>query len=96
LPTPRPLLRAITTLPFVISTEAQRSGEICGLAVPSWKCFSTERSVVVEGLLGRSLISRGQHRLKKGRLGLFMHHGGVHILKSGFAQQQLQFHFTEA
>ena len=33
-------------LPFVISTEAQRSGEICGSAVPSWKCFSTERSAV--------------------------------------------------
>ena len=28
-----------TALPFVISTEAQRSGEICGSAVPSWKCF---------------------------------------------------------
>jgi hypothetical protein len=27
-PIARPLLRAITTLPFVISTEAQRSGEI--------------------------------------------------------------------
>jgi hypothetical protein len=26
-------------LPFVISTEAQRSGEICGPAVCSWKCF---------------------------------------------------------
>ena len=31
-------------LPFVISTEAQRSGEICGSAVPSWECFSTEES----------------------------------------------------
>ena len=31
-----------TGLPFVISTEAQRSGEICGSAVLSWKCFSTE------------------------------------------------------
>ena len=28
-----------TALPFVISTEAQRSGEICGSAVLSWKCF---------------------------------------------------------
>jgi hypothetical protein len=28
-------------LPFVISTEAQRNGEICGLVVLSWKCFST-------------------------------------------------------
>ena len=27
-PIPGPQLRAITTLPFVISTEAQRSGEI--------------------------------------------------------------------
>src|ERR1700722_15046505 len=27
---PSTLLRATTTLPFVISTEAQRSGEICG------------------------------------------------------------------
>jgi hypothetical protein len=27
-------------LPFVISTGAQRSGEICGSAVLSWKCFS--------------------------------------------------------
>ena len=33
-----------TALPFVISTEAQRSGEICGSAVLSWKCFSTEES----------------------------------------------------
>src|ERR1700677_5102227 len=39
---PSTLLRATTTLPFVISTEAQRSGEICGPAVLSWKCFSTE------------------------------------------------------
>jgi hypothetical protein len=29
-----------TALPFVISTEAQRSGEICGSAVLPWKCFS--------------------------------------------------------
>ena len=28
-----------TALPFVISTGAQRSGEICGSAVLSWKCF---------------------------------------------------------
>src|SRR3984957_16957956 len=28
----RPQPRTITTLPFVISTEAQRSGEICGFA----------------------------------------------------------------
>ena len=32
-----------TALPFVISTGAQRSGEICGSAVLSWECFSTER-----------------------------------------------------
>ena len=38
-----------TALPFVISTEAQRSGEICGSAVPSWKCFSTEPN---EGICG--------------------------------------------
>ena len=37
---------ASAALPFVISTEAQRSGEICGSAVPPWKCFSTERSAV--------------------------------------------------
>jgi hypothetical protein len=32
-------------LPFVISTGApkERSGEICGPAVLSWECFSTER-----------------------------------------------------
>jgi hypothetical protein len=29
---PGPLLRALSTLPFVISTEAQRSGEICGFS----------------------------------------------------------------
>jgi len=40
----RRLHRAISTLPFVISTGAQRSGEICGSAVPSWKCFSTQAS----------------------------------------------------
>jgi hypothetical protein len=40
LPFPEPLSRAITALPFVISTGAQRSGEICGSADPSWKCFS--------------------------------------------------------
>ena len=31
---PLPLLRPVTTLPFVISTEAQRSGVICGLPAP--------------------------------------------------------------
>ena len=33
-----------TALPFVISTEAQRSGEICGSAVLSWKCVFRPRS----------------------------------------------------
>ncbi len=37
-------LSGSATLPFVISTEAQRSGEICGSAALSWKCFSTEES----------------------------------------------------
>src|ERR1700678_1878451 len=46
--------------------------------------------------LYRSFIARGQHCLKKGRLSLFMHHGGVNIPESGFAEKQLQFHFTEA
>jgi hypothetical protein len=32
--------------PLVIPTEAQRSGGTCGSAVPPWKCFSKERSVV--------------------------------------------------
>ena len=41
---PATTLPGSTALPFVISTEAQRSGEICGSAVPSWKCFSTEES----------------------------------------------------
>jgi hypothetical protein len=38
-------LRAITALPFVISTGAQRSGEICGSAVHSWKCFRSFTSI---------------------------------------------------
>jgi hypothetical protein len=37
-------LSGSASLPFVISTEAQRSGEICGSAALSWKCFSTEES----------------------------------------------------
>jgi hypothetical protein len=32
------------SLPLVIPTGAQRSGGTCGLAYPSWKCFSTEGS----------------------------------------------------
>jgi hypothetical protein len=37
---PSPLLRTITTLPFVISTGAQRSGEICGSSGPFLEMFS--------------------------------------------------------
>ena len=48
-------LTGSTALPFVISTEAQRSGEICGSAVPSWKCFSTERSEVE----GSAVVAEG-------------------------------------
>jgi hypothetical protein len=33
-------------LHFVISTEAKRSGEICGSAALSWECLSTERTRV--------------------------------------------------
>jgi hypothetical protein len=33
-----------TALPFVISTGAKRSGEICGSAVRSWKCFPAKSS----------------------------------------------------
>jgi hypothetical protein len=38
LPIPELSLRAITALPFVISTGAQRSGEICGLPFPNCHC----------------------------------------------------------
>src|ERR1700691_3770833 len=38
----QPLFPGSAALPFVISTGAERSGEICGSAVLSWKCFSTE------------------------------------------------------
>jgi hypothetical protein len=41
---PATALLGSVTLPFVISTEAQRSGEICGSTDLSWKCFSTELS----------------------------------------------------
>jgi hypothetical protein len=41
---PGPLLRFITTLPFVISTEAQRSGEICGFSGSFLEMFSAEQS----------------------------------------------------
>jgi hypothetical protein len=37
-----------TTLPFVISTGAQRSGEICGSAVPFLEMFFFEERSVVE------------------------------------------------
>jgi len=33
------LSRAIAPLPFVISTGAKRSGEICGSVGVPWKCF---------------------------------------------------------
>src|SRR6202789_2936508 len=46
-----------TTLPFVISTGAQRSGEICGPAVLPWECFSTaaQRSSLPGSALRQSL-----------------------------------------
>jgi hypothetical protein len=50
-------------LPFVISTGApkERSGEICGPAVLSWKCFSTERSrISYVALLATSLHAAHQ------------------------------------
>jgi hypothetical protein len=39
-------LNGSVALPFVISTEVpkERSGEICGSAVLSWKCFSLKYS----------------------------------------------------
>ena len=39
-------LNGSAALPFVISTEAERSGEICGSAALSWECFSTVESWV--------------------------------------------------
>jgi hypothetical protein len=54
--------------------------------VLAWKCFP----------LCRRLISGGQHSLEEGRLSFFMDHGCVHIFESRLAQQQLQFHLTEA
>jgi hypothetical protein len=35
----QPLFPRSAVLSFVISTGARRSGEICGSAVFSWKCF---------------------------------------------------------
>ena len=35
------VLTGSATLPFVIPTEAKRSGGICSSADVSWKCFST-------------------------------------------------------
>jgi iron complex transport system substrate-binding protein len=52
---PATTLAGSAVLPFVISTGAQRSGEICGPADLSWECFSTERSVV-EGPAVRRLF----------------------------------------
>ena len=40
----QPLLYRTVALPFVIPTEAKRSGGICSSADPSWKCFSRERT----------------------------------------------------
>src|SRR5580698_3484089 len=45
-------------LPFVISTEAKRSGEICGPAVLSREYFSTERSVVEGPAVQQSPLGR--------------------------------------
>jgi hypothetical protein len=41
-----------TSLPFVISTEAQHSGEIRGLAVFSWKCFSCRAHYIMPPIKG--------------------------------------------
>ncbi len=41
-----PLLYETVALPFVIPTEAKRSGGICSSTDLSWKCFSTEHSRV--------------------------------------------------
>ena len=49
--------RGSTALPFVISTEAQRSGEICGSAVPSWKLMKMTRTNV-EWVAQVSLLSK--------------------------------------
>ena len=38
---PATTLYETVALPFVIPTEAKRSGGICGSADLSWKCFST-------------------------------------------------------
>jgi hypothetical protein len=62
LPQP-PMLRKTTTLPFVISTGAKRSGEICGPAVPSWECFSTERNSL-RNKLGRVLDTKHKSRAR--------------------------------
>ncbi len=36
-------LKESATLPFVIPTEAKRSGGICSSTDPSWKCFPEKR-----------------------------------------------------
>jgi hypothetical protein len=41
---PATTLYGTVALPFVIPTEAKRSGGICSSADLSWKCFSTERT----------------------------------------------------
>jgi hypothetical protein len=47
----RRLLRSIAPLSFVISTGMQRSGEVCGLAVPSWKCFRQSGASRLDGMI---------------------------------------------
>jgi hypothetical protein len=43
---PATALHGSVALPFVIPTEAKRSGGICSSADLSWKCFRPERSAV--------------------------------------------------
>src|ERR1700678_2181857 len=47
----------MTTLPFVISTGAKRSGEICGIADLSWKCFSCDVDGTAAHLRNRNRFS---------------------------------------
>jgi hypothetical protein len=42
----------------VTGNPGERSGEICGSAVPSWECFSTERTQQMSGQTERSLAPR--------------------------------------
>jgi tetratricopeptide (TPR) repeat protein len=43
---PATILHGSFAVPFVIPTEAKRSGGICSSADLSWKCFSTERTQI--------------------------------------------------